>query len=103
MSIVEPLNKIFDNKIVGNSALIITGVLAGYCLQPVPKVFHDAFDSSNVLKFFVLFILSIVGSRPETDKQLAINAIIILVLLALVETYREVKSTKVEVKRFDGD
>jgi hypothetical protein len=51
--------------------LMISGVFMGYTLQPVPKWLNKLFDTSNLLKFMILFIAGSIALYPlDTDKFL---------------------------------
>ncbi len=101
MGINDLFKSLFSNDIVRNTAFVSTAVLAGYCLQPVPETFHNAFNTQPVLKFFILFIMTIIAMKPENDFQMGVIAMIIVVLLAVLEMYRGEKQVDVEVKQFE--
>lgn len=50
------LNNIFKNNYIRFVLLLCSSVFMGYTLQPVPQWLNNLFNTSNILKFLVLFI-----------------------------------------------
>jgi hypothetical protein len=72
---------IIDNSVVFNNEflrrdylritlLLVTGVFMGYTLQPVPKWLNKMFDTSHILKFFVLFIAGCIAVYPVNKSNI---------------------------------
>lgn len=88
------VNQALSNPIVNTTAFISTAVLAGYCLQPVPDSINKAFNTNHVLKFFVLFIMTVIAMTPSSDMQLGMIALVVVALLGVLEYYRTVENEK---------
>ncbi len=57
-------NNFLQNDYLRIALLLVTGVFMGYTLQPVPKWLNNLFNTSNTLKFFVLFIAGCIAVYP---------------------------------------
>ena len=82
------LNNILKYDYVRIFIMIITGVFAGYTLQPVPLWLHKIFDTSNILKFFILFLGGCVASYPLTNNNLLIIFISSIIILFIFNLFR---------------
>lgn len=70
--------------------LLISGVFAGYTLQPVPKWLNNLFDTSNILKFSVLFVGGAISVYPLTQENIitvTLCSVIILFLFQMARNY----------------
>ena len=82
------VNQALSNPVVNTAAFVSTAVLAGYCLQPVPDSISKLFNENHVVKFFVLFIMTVIAMTPSSDQQLGLIALVIIALLGSLEYYR---------------
>jgi len=82
------INQTLSNPVVNTAAFISTAVLAGYCLQPVPDSINKLFNENHVLKFFVLFIMTVIAMTPSSDAQVGLIALVVVALLGALEYYR---------------
>jgi len=88
--IIVSVNNILKNDYIRVFIMIITGVFAGYTLQPVPAWLNKLFDTSNILKFLVLFLGGCVASYPLTNQSIIMVAICSLVILAIFYGFRTI-------------
>ena len=72
-SIIDINNKIFKNNYLRMILLLISSVFMGYTLQPVPKWLNNLFDTSNILKFFILFISGSLVVYPLNEVLIILN------------------------------
>ena len=86
--IIVSFNDILKNDYIRVFIMIITGVYAGYTLQPVPVWLNKLFDTSNVLKFVILFLGGCVASYPLTNQSIIIVTICSLAILAIFQSFR---------------
>lgn len=80
---IETLNNTFSNDFFKLASLLITGIFAGYTLQPVPKWLNKLFDNSNIFKFLIIFIIGITATYPIDQNKISnifISSIIILII-----------------------
>jgi len=89
LGINSALKTALGNPVVYNAAFISTAVLAGYCLQPVPKAINNAFNTSHLLKFLVLLIMTVIAMEPADDSQLGLIALVVVLLLTALQCYRD--------------
>jgi Ca2+/Na+ antiporter len=74
------------------SLLILTGVLGGYTLLPLPRWLQYQFENSNVFKFFILVIIGVTALWPINGQKLQhiiATAIIILLFFHLLRSFDE--------------
>jgi hypothetical protein len=93
------INKIviFNNFILHNDylrtiLLLVTSVFMGYVLQPVPKWLNNLFNTSNILKFFILFITGSIVIYPLNKYNIyhvIVSSILVLVLFHSARQYDE--------------
>ena len=72
---------------------LLTGILLGYTLQPVPKWLNNLFDNSNIFKFIIIFITGIISTYPiDTSKIINsfISSVIILVIFFVFRYIEEI-------------
>ena len=86
--IIVSLNNILKYDYIRVFIMIITGVFAGYTLQPVPQWLNKLFDTSNIFKFLVLFCGGCVASYPLTNQNIIIVSICSLVILTIFQYFR---------------
>ena len=87
---VEINNKFLQNNYLRITLLLITGVFMGYTLQPVPKWLNKLFDTSQILKFFVLFIAGCIAVYPINKNNIiwvGLSSALTLVLFQLAREY----------------
>lgn len=85
----EYSNISFANDFFRLFSIILTGVFAGYTLQPVPKWLHDLFDNSVLFKFLILLIIGLTGSYPIDSTTKFTNVLFAVILvLAIFEGFR---------------
>jgi hypothetical protein len=89
-TIIPEINKIFKNDFIRLFLLVLTGIYAGYTLQPVPKWLNNLFDTSQLFKFIIIMIIGITALYPiDKDKlfNITLMSIIILILFELFRKY----------------
>ncbi len=64
ISSVEYVNILLKNDYLRMLILIVCSVFIGYTLQPVPKWLNNLFDTSNIFKFFILFMVGATTVYP---------------------------------------
>ncbi len=91
-SIIDINNKIFKNNYLRMILLLISSVFMGYTLQPVPKWLNNLFDTSNILKFFILFISGTLAVYPLNNENIiyvTICSILVLVIFNVSRKYEK--------------
>lgn len=89
-TIVNKINILLKNDNLRISLLIITGIFAGYTLNPVPKLLNNLFHNSHLFKFIILLILGILAVHPIDKNELfyiIITSIIILIIFEITRLY----------------
>lgn len=86
--IIISFNNILKNDYIRVFIMLITGVFAGYTLQPVPPWLSTFFDKSNILKFLVLFLGGSVAAYPLTNHNIIIVSICSLIILTIFQLFR---------------
>ncbi len=79
-----------NNDLIRYTLLVISGIFAGYMLQPVPKWLNNLFDNSNVFKFIILVFIGATALYPLDEKKffnIIIGSIFILVLFAILRKF----------------
>jgi hypothetical protein len=61
----------------------------GYTLQPVPKWLNNMFDTSNTLKFFILFIAGCVAFYPVNKYNIMCVAVGTILTLLIFHIARQ--------------
>ena len=69
----KTLNTILQNIYLRNFIFIIAGVFMGYTLQPVPVWLNHLFNTSQLLKFGVLFISGVSVLYPMDENKMTIT------------------------------
>lgn len=80
--ITKSANQLLNVEIIRYMILIVSGVFAGYTLQPVPEWLNHLFDTSYVFKFAVIIAIGMVALYPLDDNE--VNYIFIGSFLVLV-------------------
>ena len=91
-SIININNKIFKNNYLRMILLLISSVFMGYTLQPVPKWLNNLFDTSNILKFFILFISGALVVYPLNEENIiyvTVCSILVLVIFNVLRKYEK--------------
>jgi len=63
--------------------LVITGIFAGYTLQPVPTWLNNWFNTSVIFKFIVLVLIGAVALHPLDVNKLRMVLIVSAIILAV--------------------
>ena len=87
---VDFINKVLSNDLLRTIEIVITGIFAGYILQPVPRWLNSYFDTSTPFKFIILLLIGLGVSYPVTPDSLVnvvLTSIAILVAFALARRY----------------
>lgn len=84
----------FEYDSVRIFALIISSVLIGYTLQPVPKWLNKLFDTNNIFKFIIILISCLIALYPFTPTKLVYCIIFTSVSLILFEYARKLDETE---------
>lgn len=87
-NIVKVNNSILQNNHLRMILLLVSGVFMGYTLQPVPKWLNNLFDTSNILKFFVLFISGAIVVYPLTSEKIMIVTLCSAIVLFFFQMAR---------------
>lgn len=72
------------------SILILTGVLGGYTLLPLPRWLQYQFENSNIFKFIILVVIGVTALWPINGQKLqhiVATAVIILLFFHLLRTF----------------
>jgi ABC-type dipeptide/oligopeptide/nickel transport system permease subunit len=86
---LKVINNTLDNKSIKLFLTLVTGVLAGYTLQPVPEWLNNLFNTSNLLKFIILVIISFTILHPLDEDKLKLSIISSFIILFLFEKMRK--------------
>ncbi len=87
-NIVKVNNSILQNNHLRMLLLLVSGVFMGYTLQPVPKWLNNLFDTSNVLKFLVLFVSGAIAVYPLTQENIIIVTLCSVIVLFIFQMAR---------------
>ena len=83
---IKTVNDTFSNDFFKLVSILLTGIFAGYTLQPVPKWLNKLFDSSHIFKFFIIFIIGITSAYPINKNKISnifISSVVILVIFSV--------------------
>jgi energy-coupling factor transporter transmembrane protein EcfT len=87
--LAKAVNNVLGQRILQTVGLVTTGVLAGYCLQPVPDFVNKAFNENFLLKCMVLIIMTMIAYQPmKNGFEIATIIFIVIFLLLIVEGLR---------------
>jgi hypothetical protein len=84
-SVINTLNNVFSNDLIRYATIMLTGVYAGYTLQPVPRFLNDLFDNSTLFKLIILLFIGFSNFHPldSTKVQyIVISSVAILILFS---------------------
>jgi hypothetical protein len=87
---VTPINIVLQNEFFRTFLLLLTGVLIGYTLQPVPRWLSSLMDKSHLFKFMILWIVGLVTLYPINKKKLieiTLGSIAVLVVFQLLRQF----------------
>ena len=88
--IVDTINDVFSNDLVRLFLIILTGIVAGYTLKPVPKWLDNLFNTSYILKFIIIQTFGILVVYPINKSKLINIILITLMILILFEIFRNI-------------
>jgi hypothetical protein len=83
---IKTVNNTFSNDFFKLISLLLTGIFAGYTLQPVPKWLNKLFDNSNIFKFIIIFTIGITSVYPINKDKISnifISSVVILVIFSV--------------------
>lgn len=89
MFVTDSINDILKIDLIKIFLLLLTGVYAGYTLQPVPAVLEKMFNESVPFKYAILFIITTIALHPLDDKKLGISLIMPAIILFLFASLRD--------------
>ncbi len=89
-NLVILINNFLENNHIRMFLLLITGVFMGYTLQPVPKWLDTLFNTSHILKFFVLFIAGSISVYPLNSNSIISVLIGTIITLLIFESARNI-------------
>lgn len=95
-------NRFLENNYWRMSLLLVTGVFMGYTLQPVPKWLSHLFDTSNLLKFCVLFLAGSIAVYPLNPKKMVwvtIGSLVTLMLFDMARKYDQYLDKQATAKK----
>ena len=82
------LNILFENIYLKSLLFLLSSVFVGYTLQPVPEWLNHLFNTSIILKFFILFISYVSIFNPMDSKKILISFDCCISILILFEISR---------------
>lgn len=88
--IIISFNNILKNNYIRIFIMLITSVFAGYTLQPIPLCLTKFFDTSNILKFVVLFLGGSVAVYPLTNNNIIIVSVCSIAILTVFQLLRTI-------------
>jgi hypothetical protein len=90
--LTNSLNNLFKNDMFRTFAYLITGVWLGYTLQPVPEWLNKIFDTSNIVKFLIIFIVGILSFYPLDTTEVRNILVGTIATMIVFEYFRTVSS-----------
>ena len=87
--IILNINKIFNNDFIRLFCSILTGIYAGYTLQPVPHWLNTLFNKSQLFKFIIIMIIGITAVYPIDKNKLINITLSATIILMLFEFFRK--------------
>lgn len=80
--LLASVNGALSNDFIRSFLIVVTGVFAGYTLQPVPEWLNNLFDTSHLFKFIVIMIIGMTVLYPlDTPKMASVVGVSALTLL----------------------
>ena len=76
--------------------MLLCGVLIGYTLYPVPPWLSELFNTSQLLKFIVLFMTGITAVYPVNGDELFLVFVCSALILLLFELLRQFNFNRLE-------
>jgi len=90
MDIIAIINNILDNLLIKTFIIILTGIYAGYTLQPVPKWLNNLFDTNLIFKFIIILLIGITMLHPIDVNKMIIIIVCTVIILGLFEYFRTI-------------
>lgn len=90
MDTFEIINKLLDNLYLKTFLIILTGIYAGYTLQPVPKWLNNLFDTNLIFKFIIILIIGLTMLHPIDKNKLMVIIICTVLILGLFEFFKKI-------------
>lgn len=88
--VTKSANQLLNVEIIRYLILIVTGVFAGYTLQPVPKWLNNLFDTSYTFKFAVIVLMGMVALYPLDDNEVSYIFIGSFLVLVMFMVFRKI-------------
>lgn len=88
-SVINSLNSVFSNDLIRYGTIVLTGVYAGYTLQPVPRFLNDLFDNSTLFKLLILLFIGFSNFYPLDATKVQYIVIISIAILLLFNHMRK--------------
>jgi hypothetical protein len=85
--ITNKLNALFKNDEFRTFIFIITSIWLGYTLQPVPDWLNQVFDTSNIVKFLIIFAVGATSFYPLDNREvrnLFVGTIVVMFIFHLM-------------------
>lgn len=79
--------------------LLVSSVMIGYTLQPVPKWLDQYFDHSNILKFLILMGVGLTAVYPLNNSEVILVAALSILVLALFSWFRKIDAPKPDTEK----
>lgn len=102
IDILNSYNQLLSNKYVYIIIFLITTVLIGYTLQPVPLFLNYLFDNSVIFKFVIMFIVvsTYYFSKDNklTNEDFMLSIFISTGLLIILEIFRFIEKRFIKSK-----
>ena len=90
MSLTE-INTVLSYTPVRVFLTLLFGAMAGYTLQPLPKMLESLTRDSFVFKFVVLTILAVVSNLPLNENKLVTILACVVCVLLLINYLRTIQ------------
>jgi len=87
--LAELFNESFQNDYIRIGLTIITSVLAGYTLRPLPKNLDNLLTQSYMFKFIVLTLVGLLSIGKVNENNMFLVIIMVAVVLAIFEYFRQ--------------
>ncbi len=82
------VNILLANIYLRSLLFMLSGVFMGYTLQPVPEWVNHLFNTSQILKFCVLFLTIVATFYPMDPTEMAISFVCCALTLILFQIAR---------------
>lgn len=87
--LTEVLNETLQNDHLKIGLTIVSSVLAGYTLRPLPKKLDNLLTQSYMFKFIVLTLVGLLSVGRINENNFFMVIIIVAVILAIFEYLRQ--------------